>query len=83
MAVVWVDMGKEQGAARAGDVSGALGHINEAWDIWAGHGGSWGAIQHVAWAWHAWGHGGGVEMSLEAVKCQAWAQFTQGCDAGC
>ena len=37
--VVWVDVGKEQGAACAGDMSGALGHVNEAQDIWAGHGG--------------------------------------------
>ena len=35
--MVPVDMGKEWGAARAGDVSGALGHVDEAQDVWAGH----------------------------------------------
>ena len=38
--VVWVDVGKEWGTACAGDVSGALGHIDEAQDVWAGRKGS-------------------------------------------
>ena len=42
VAVVQVDMGKKRGAAHAGDVSGAWGHIDEAQDVWAGLGGLWG-----------------------------------------
>ena len=78
VAVARVDMGKEWGAVHARDVSGAWGHVDEAQNVWAGLGGSWAAVQHVAWAWHAGVHGTSVEMSLEAVKCQAWARFTQG-----
>ena len=40
--MVQVDMGKEQGAAHAGDMSGAWGYVDEAQDVWAGLGGLWG-----------------------------------------
>ena len=36
VAVVWVDVGKKWGTVCAGDVSGALGHVDEAQDVWAG-----------------------------------------------
>ena len=78
-----MDVRKEWGAVYAGDVSGAWGHVDEAQDLWTGHGGPWGAAQHVAWAWCIWGHGMGVEMNLEAIKPQAWAWFIEGCNVGC
>ena len=53
VAVVQGDVGTVGDAARAGDMSGAWGHVDEARDVCAGRGGSWGAVQRGAWAWRA------------------------------
>ena len=52
--MAWVDMGKERGAAHAGDVSGAWGHIDEAQDVWAGLGGLWMGVMAHSWVGGLW-----------------------------
>ena len=78
------------------DMSGAWGHVDEAWDVWVGQHGAWAgqhgawagqhgawAGQHGAWAWCAQGHDVGVEMSLEPSSMRNGHGTCRGYGMGC